>query len=844
MVTASLPLFAKEESEEFHKAAAAFQEKDFDTAIKGFKKVSEKNFGHEPSFYNLGLSYFHIFEYDRSLKAFNEALKYNPYNLITAKFITDLYIIQKDFAAAEEKIKEIIVRSPQDIDNHLKSGLLAIKRNDAEKAAEEFIFIHNLNPKDSVSRLNLAALFIQKEDTQKAKTFLSEVGGKGLGDKKLEAFCWAIQASLHKFFKEEKKSQEAASIAAALDPKWKALTEAGASLAKLQLELADYLLVAYSVDDLLAATPADFEQSEVSKRLASRLRKEEEEAAKKGISVSAVASAKKPIKMPFGISGELNQTFENYDRNPATSSPINDVNTLTNLKLEKKVKDISAKTEFEGYYNRWDHTDLDYFKVNVKDNKNDEADIGKFSAKNFPELVAHPSIEQGGRWWHSFQIGEKPAAFEELPENFENFSAKIPSLAEIYQRNTDHRLFKTWELTVLRGRSKEPRNLNRPKLKNDRTYETSGQFEQWVNAVHLMTKPTSITEMGISYSRVRDDELSATVSSTTYPLESEAAGIDGKIDFLDGKLKTDGEFAWSNYDDNVHSEVKNKRDVASTFGLSFKYIPDWELSYDLKRVGTNFKVEGAYQTQDKITQTLVTKYSAPKNIPWRIRSIDVKYEPARTNLPKSGPDTVFYKTLQPKISFNLPKDAKISFDYKWYFEDHSCKCTFYRTQTLKTEFEYECKPIKTTFKPSFTFERKDDRVASPTDEKQKDYAITIENKSVNNLTVKAAYERDRKNYVGANTKAYDNKKFSLETEYAFIPNRFTTSFKGSSDDKAQTDTNNIILNTFDWTFNFTSKDGNKKMALEYERKLNIYKPWSETSAYKQNYAKMKYTQKF
>lgn len=738
-------LFAEGEDEEFNKAAAAYNQEKFDAAIKGFKKVTEKIFGHEPSFYNLGLTYARTGKYDESLKSLELALLYNPYNLFTIKFIVDLHILKKNYPAAGEKLKELLERNPQDADSRLKLGLLEITQKDPEAAVS----------------LSLSAL-----------------------------------------------------------------------------------------EELLSAKLADFQQSEVSKRIASRLQKEKEEAAK----ISGTAAQVKPEaqkKRPFNLTAELNETLENYDRNPATSSPINDVNTTTNLKVEGKAKDVNVKTEFESYYNRWDHTDLDYFKINVKDNKNDEVDIGKFSAKNFPNLVSHPSIEQGGRWWHSFQKKQAKAPFYCLPPEPQVFSETentqpIPSLSALYKDTCiKEEMFKTWEITVVRGRSKEPRNLNRPKPKNDRTYETSGQFEQWVNAVHLMTKPTAITEMGISYSRVKDDELSALVSATTLPLESEALGIDGKIDLLDGKLKTNGEFGWGNFDDNLLTDVKNKQDVASTFGLNYKYIPNWEMSYDLKRIGTNFKVEGAYQTQDKITHTMVTKYSAPKNIPWRIRSIDVKFEPARTNLPESGTTTTtYYRTLQPKISFNLPKEAKLSFDYKWYFERSTCECTYYRTETLKTDFEYECKPIKTTFKPSYTFERKDELVASPTDEKQKDYAFTIENKSIKNLTLKTTYERDRKNYVGANTKAYDNKKFSLETEYTFIPNRFTAAFKGSSDDKSQTDTNSIILNTFDWTFNFTSKDGNKKMVLEYERKLNIYKPWSETSAYKQNYAKMKYTQKF
>ncbi|MFH0790465.1 MAG: tetratricopeptide repeat protein [Candidatus Omnitrophota bacterium] len=828
----------------FARGLRRYNTKDFPGALSDFQNVAKAVFGHEPSHFNMGLVYLEQDKYSEALAAFQSAAKYNPYNLFTQKFIADIFILLKKDSEAEKKLKKLMETNLQDTSFHLKNGLLAIKKNKFDTAVDEFTFVRNLSSQDITSRVNLAGIALIKNDLGKAKEYLAETQlPQQTEEKILGSLYWTIKSRLHRELGEDKQASEAMEHAALLAPEWKILQSSTVPLEKLLIESAGTRLLSLAMSGFTQSAPLEFEQSEVSKHTVEQITKET-------TSTAPVITKKKP----FNLSGEVATTLENYDRNPATSNPINDFNSETNLKINGDEKGVYFKNEFDWYYNRWDHTQLDYFKVNIKDNKNDEVDIGKFSAKNFPNLVSHPSIEQGGRWWHRFERpAYKPPSAAGLPETPEMFSdntvvdeTDIPSLSSIYNQNfIDRRLFKIIEITVLRGRSKEPINLDYRKEKNDRTYETSGQFEQWTNAFHIMTKPTDISEMGFSYSRVKDDELSATVSSTTYAIESEALGMDGKIELLDGKLKVDGEAASGDYDSDLRTYDKNKQDKAYNWGFNYKPVSQWEFDYDAKRIGKNFKVEGAYQTEDKITHTWSTKYSAAKNVPWSIRSFDYKFEPAHTNIQKRGDNTrSYYNTMQPKISFNLPQDAKVSLDYKYYYEMNTCDCTRYQTNTLKTDVEYEYKPLKTTLKPAYTFERKDDLVASPTDEKQKDVSVTLENKWVKNLTETFIWERDMKTYVGATTKSYDNMKYSWETKYAFIPNRFDCKIKASIDNKDQTDTNDIELDTLDFTADYTSKDGNTKVSLEYEHKYNLYRPWSESSAYKQKYFKLKLTRKF
>ena len=91
-------------------------------------------------------------------------------------------------------------------------------------------------------------------------------------------------------------------------------------------------------------------------------KKAKEEKKKAGLATAK----KKNEKRPLELTGELEQTFEYYDRNPATSNPINDLNITKNLQLDGKIGETNFETEFEGYYNRWDNVDLDYFKINLE----------------------------------------------------------------------------------------------------------------------------------------------------------------------------------------------------------------------------------------------------------------------------------------------------------------------------------------------------------------------------------------------------------------------------------------------------------------------------------------------
>ncbi|MFT5387204.1 MAG: hypothetical protein ACI9E5_000331, partial [Candidatus Omnitrophota bacterium] len=107
-----------------------------------------------------------------------------------------------------------------------------------------------------------------------------------------------------------------------------------------------------------------------------------------------------------------------------------------------------------------------------------------------------------------------------------------------------------------------------------------------------------------------------------------------------------------------------------------------------------------------------------------------------------------------------------------------------------------------------------------------------------------SWEREAKKFNGATTKSYHQYISSLQAKYSFIPSRSDLKLKWAQDFKNPSDTNKTDIETYTLEYNFTSKDYDDKFNLSFERKLNVYKPWSDTSAYKQNYIKLKYTRKF
>lgn len=791
-------------------------DRDFKKAEELFKTVIKSYYGHYPSYFNLAYGYLLNKDYKKSLDVLQEAKTLNPFDMRLDKMLSSAYMALNKYEQAKEHLSSIILKKTDDVSSHKKLGIIYIEENNLKQASSEFALAKNLDPADIETAVLLSLAYTLQEDYSQSLEKLTGLENQLKDD---------IQKCFYAFVLEKNGMQEKARQI------YQEVKVKQENIGHTLLSLLKEKTIEQEIEQIKPIET--FPVPEVSQRIAERLKKE---------TPISLTGEKKVKERPLNLKGTLKETSEIYKRTPLSSSPINSFQSTSNLKTEGKTeKNLQFSSEWEWFYNRWDHTVLDYYKVNFIKRDGYEIDIGKFSAKHFPSLVSFPTVIDGIMVWKKLTLPKFEPGKIELSSQGE-----VPvNLGEIYRKAyNDTRLFKTTEFTLVTGRTLDALNLGARKEKNESTYETSGQFEQWTKSFRVYSAINSFADIGTSYVLTKDRPDSATTADTTNPIKSEAIGIDGNFNLIDNKLDFDWEGAVSNYDEDIRTVAPHKRDFAWLFKTQYKPVNQFNFSYEQKAIRKDFKVEGAYQTEDKISHTINAQYQPSNPQTWDIKALSLKFQPEESNFRGNGPTKKKYRTFQPVISFKLPQDAKLGFDYKYYREYDKCLCSTYRTRTFKTNLDWEIEKLKTTVKPEYTFERKDDRVASPTDEKMKKYSLGIENQSITNLTLKASVEEERKQYVGLTTKAYRKTYYNFETKYALIPYRSDLTFQATRDRKHPSDTNKTESITLSLTWDYTTKNTDDKITLKVERKLNIYEPWSESSAYRQNYAKLQFTHKF
>lgn len=792
--------------------------------VKYFKRVVNASYGHYPSYYNLSLLSLLKEDYKKALSYLKKSKTFNPFDLRIDQMLSLTHLVLKDYEESKKSITEITSKKPGDIDAHKKLGIIHLNENSISAAIGEFTLVRNLSPSDVNGNLLLGIAYARNMGFKKALEKIKNLKEELTDDKALAFYALVLEKNnlqdeadtLYKTIQISDKEKIVADLMASLEGR--------------------------IIQDEISGIPfiEKFENPDVSRRIAKRLEEIEMLSGE-----AATEEDKAMVARLFNFKGTLTHTFELYDRSPKGTSPINALSTISNLKLEGKTSTgVSLKVEWEGFYNRWDNTKSDFFKINATQRNKYEVDVGKFSAKHFPTLVSFPTVLEGVRLWTKTTLPEfKPTEAHEITEE----AQPLVNLGEVYRQNRiDDRSFKDVEITMLSGWTLKQKNVDDRKEKNDMTLETSGQFDQWTQSYRVHSQINSVLEVGTSLAVTQDaNTRDSFTSSSTLPVKSVALGIDGGIDLLDKDLTLDAELAMSDYDlDTIVLETKNQRDIAWIIKSKYKFYDTVSITYEQKAVGKNFKVEGASQTQDKITHTANWVYKPKDPKTWSIQSQTFKWKPEGTNLDGGSEDSKYYRTFQSVTDVKLPQNAKFTSDYKYYKEKDKCGCSGYKTLTFKNSLDWTIAGLKTTLKPSYTFERKDDMATSPTDEKKKEYMFSIKNKSIKNLELDYAFEREVKKFNGATTKAYRQYIHSFEAKYTFIPSRLDAKIKASQDYKNPSDTNKTDIDTVTFELNYTSKDRNDKFNLKYERKHNTYLPWSDSSAYRQNYIKAKYTKKF
>ncbi|MFT5388230.1 MAG: hypothetical protein ACI9E5_001366, partial [Candidatus Omnitrophota bacterium] len=706
MLTLATNGFAKQSQEELFNSAVEYSTNERNTkkANKYFIQSSKAESGHYPSYYNLSLLHLQAEEYKNSIKYVDKAITFNPFDTRMTKMAASAYLMTNDFIQTQKYAKMIIAKNRADINAHKKLGIAYAKKGQLTAAISEFTLVKNLAPSDKDNNLLLSTAYALNGDYKTSLKKIDRIKDSLTRNKALAFYGVLLEKN--------NQVEEAKSIYKMVSINDKEL------VAEELIYLIQSALIKEELSTFKLITK--FENPEVSKRIVKKLAHEKE---LRGSSPESIASSKR--KRPFGLKGTLTETLEHYDRDPKTSSPINGLNTTTNIKLEGKVKKVNFSAEVETFFNRWDDNKVDFYKVNVVKSRDYEVDVGKFSSKHFPSLVSYPTVLDGIRVWKKLtRSAFKPKPVDDIYDN----GFEPVNIGEIYRtHNSDNRLFQDLEITMAFGRTAERKNIGDRKEENEKTLETSGQHEQWTQSYRLHSNITKIFELGASLSMTSDLPERAVVSSSTNPSRSVGLGIDGGLDLFNNKLNLDGEIAFSDHDLDVDDNItKHARDDAYLFTAKFQPFDVMSVSYDFKNIGRNFEIEGASQTQDKITHEFDLIYNPRDPKTWSLKTQTFTIKPEITGANGGGATKKQYRTFQSVSTFLLPQDATYIFDYKYYRERDKCGCSDYLTRTYDHAFNWLMPKFKTTFKPGYSFERKNDITASATDEKKKEYTFTIE----------------------------------------------------------------------------------------------------------------------
>ena len=470
--------FAKTDPKDlFDKGLKYSQDNNTKKAKKYFISTTKTSRDHYPSYFNLSLLYLKDKDYKKGLKYIEAAKRLNPFDIRISKMLSSTYLMLGNTEAAKKISTELLSKNPADINSHKKLGIIYLKTKNNKSAIAQTTLLRNLAPSDpSYILLSSASHFLNNEYAKSYKK-IKNIKEK-LEDNAPLAF-YALVLEKNNLNDSAKKIFDTISV------------HNKETITDDLLSYLEKITVENEIKQL--ALINRFENPEVVKRMSDNLKQEAK------INSTTTLNNRKEASRPLKLKGTLTETIEHYDRNPAASSPINSLNVTSNLKLEGKTTNgVDLTAELEGYFNRWDNGNLDFYKINATKKNDYEIDLGKFSTKHFGTLVSFPTVLDGIRVWKKITLPEfVPTQASEIGSD----SFAPVNLGEIYRENyIDSRANKAVELTVVVGRTLHSKNIDDRKNKNENSYETSGQFEQWTQSYRLHTEVNSVLELGSSLS--------------------------------------------------------------------------------------------------------------------------------------------------------------------------------------------------------------------------------------------------------------------------------------------------------------------------------------------------------
>ncbi|HON55459.1 MAG TPA: hypothetical protein PLJ38_00415, partial [bacterium] len=741
-----------------------FKKEKYEDAIKYYSLYLEKNPKHYPTIYNIGLCYFKQKNYARAGLNFDNALQLNPFNLtiLKAAAITD-FILAKENEFIE-KAKRIISIDFSDEQTKILLAIILSKYKEYTLANQtmnlpsiemdilkSINLIHLKNYSDAIAILN-------KLETDKNEFF--EVNKTGLiacaymlSDKKDKA-----QEPYDKFirFNPELKSKEPIDIVNFIDNNVKGYISQQIILKTNERE----------------ALPIEI--SKIASLLAAQeLRKREIETMRREAEIQAKSYSK----------SKFNSTtvFERKDKKSSTAqtNPVPGANFDFNLAYQNKIGDYTVQSSVKYFRNRWDGVTFDEFKASISHN-NFRLNIGKFSTKNFGELVKHPSVE--------FGIGGEfllDNILKQSQQEADIYKLSRSMSKEFYNSLEESKIFKNNIITFAAGITKEALNKNQPKEKNENNYE-SGQYLQYAFALNYRTSILNKLELGLSSVYIEEDDNSAEVDTTsTKAKRNTAFGFDGNYQILKN-LKLSFEHGWTYYDDDINDSENSISDKSYQADLNYKLnISDWKFmlpnffynyadkwlkendidaNIKVKTITGNWYLEGGDQGSDggKRTWTYTLRHSRKSEKLFRINGLDYKYEYWKNNLDGSTSSKTG-STAKITTKTLLPLKVNYEFSYQLDLEWCALNCSDKTEKIYDHILNFNVQPISTKFTLNFNRDYKyDESTNAPNDEKKNFFAVALDNSLIKQVPIKLSWQLEHKNYYNAAPYSYRDMLMACE----------------------------------------------------------------------------------
>lgn len=142
----------KDPTELLQQSQEAFQQRDFDKAIKLLSEAIKDNPKLAPAIVLRGFAYAAKEEYQKAVDDYTEALKLDPKDDRPLIFRAATYQAMKAYPKAIEDYSELIKRKPEDIEPLCSRGICLAQAGDDKKAFEDFDKAVSLAPKNAIPR--------------------------------------------------------------------------------------------------------------------------------------------------------------------------------------------------------------------------------------------------------------------------------------------------------------------------------------------------------------------------------------------------------------------------------------------------------------------------------------------------------------------------------------------------------------------------------------------------------------------------------------------------------------------------------------------------------------------